>query len=125
MTDNAPHPWGSRRATRDEIRFCAKAIDRAFPGVVPAGRWPAEVYVAGDEQPPSFYVNYVARENVPIGKVYRTWIVIGNEFGQPSVSWFRSRRGETGDPTLPPGKDDEDATLPPSDPVSKKDNGGA
>ena len=112
MADNPPQAWGSRVATQDEIKLCTRLIDRAHPGAIPPGRWPAEVRASGDGKNATFYVNVVAREAVALGAVYRTFMVNLNPGGEPSVSWFRSRRGERGDATLPPG-DTDDETLPP------------
>jgi hypothetical protein len=112
VSGNTTNPWGSRKATPDEVDACVQAINHANPGVIPPGQIPAEVTVAGSQEPKSFYVNVVPREKVPIGTVYRTWIVVPGADGETTVSWFRSRRGERGDDTLPPS-DDAGETLPP------------
>lgn len=112
MADDQPIPFGSREATPAESRWCAKAIDQDHPDAIPPGTLPAEVYVAEDKGRKMFYVNVVARQDVPTGTVYRTWIVSTTKSGKPRISWFLSRRGERGDTTLPPSDDGSD-TLPP------------
>ncbi len=112
MPNTPPRTWAPRAATRQEIDRCVKAIRTAHPDAMAPGQEPAEVFVTGEGDREAFYVNVQARKDVPVGVVYRTWIVSAGPGGEPMVSWFRSRRGESGDQTLPPSDDSGD-TLPP------------
>jgi hypothetical protein len=49
----------------------------------------------------SIYLNFVRPLDLPIGAIYRTWIVqfAGGQVAR--VMYFRSRRGAHGDDTLP------------------------
>jgi hypothetical protein len=86
----------------EEIRRCLDAITRHPKGASESGLPLAEVYGHTATGVRYVYINFVKPSDIPVGAVYRTWVVRleGNE--PPRVSYFRSRCGAAGDDTLPP-----------------------
>ena len=63
---------------------------------------PGEVYCHASPGVRNIYINFIKPSEVPVGSIYLTW-VIRSEGGKPGgVSYYRSRRGEAADDTLPP-----------------------
>jgi hypothetical protein len=86
----------------EELEKCLEAISRSPKGAPDIRRPPGEVYGHTDSDGRYIYINFVKPSEVPIGSIYRTWVV-RFESGKPErILHFRSRRGDTGDDTLPP-----------------------
>lgn len=48
------------------------------------------------------YLNFIDPTALPVGAIYRTWVVQLREGRVTAVSYFLSRRGAASDETLPP-----------------------
>ena len=87
--------------TSEEIDLCLEAISRHPKGVGEIRRPPGEVYSITASTERYIYINFVRSADVPIGAIYRTWIVQFAGGKVARVLYFRSRRGAFGDDTLP------------------------
>lgn len=86
----------------EELEQCLEAISRHPKGASDLRRPPGEVHCYALPGGRHIYINFVKPSEVPIGSVYLTWVV-RSQAGKPeSVSYYRSRRGASGDDTLPP-----------------------
>jgi len=86
----------------EEMRQCLDAISRHPRGASEIRLPPGEVYCHTCPDGRYVYINFVKPSEIPIGSIYRTWVVRlrGNE--AEGVSHYRSRRGAAADDTLPP-----------------------
>lgn len=91
--------------TPDELESCLKAISHHAKCTGEVRRPPGEVYTAPFPGGRFVYINFIKPSAIQVGSVYRTWIVQLLDGKVDNVNYFRSRRGERGDDTLPP--DDE------------------
>ena len=89
-------------ASPEVLAKCIQAISQHPKGKREIVCPPGQVYGHGSVDSRMVYINFVRREEVAIGDVYRTWIVELRRGVEPRVSFFLSRRGEHGDDTLPP-----------------------
>jgi hypothetical protein len=87
--------------TSEEIDLCLEAISRHPKGAEDIGRPPGEVHTIGASTERYIYINFIQPADVPIGAIYRTWIVQFTDGRVARVLYFRSRRGAFGDDTLP------------------------
>jgi len=91
----------ARDVTPEEIELCLEAIAQHPKGAAEVTRPPGEAYSIRTPTERYIYINFVRPADLPLGAVYRTWIVqIGSE-GAARILYFRSRRGAAGDDTLP------------------------
>ncbi|HYE15803.1 MAG TPA: hypothetical protein VD968_15270 [Pyrinomonadaceae bacterium] len=87
----------------EELRQCLGAISRYHEGASEVRLPPGEVYGHTSPGGRYVYINFVRPSDIPVGSIYRTWVVRLEGGGGPGgVSYFRSRRGAAGDDTLPP-----------------------
>ena len=87
--------------TPEEIELTLAAISRHPKGVGEIMRPPGEAYSLTTPGERNIYVNFVRPADVPIGAIYRTWIVHLAAGKVARVMYFRSRRGAFADDTLP------------------------
>ena len=92
----------NKDVSAEEMALCIEAISSYFQGEAESFIPPEEVYSHTFSDGRYIYINFIKPANVPIGSIYRTWIVRFNGDKPESVHYFRSRRGEAGDDTLPP-----------------------
>jgi hypothetical protein len=85
-----------------EMAQCLEAISQTSKGAAEIRLPPAEVYSYASPAGRDVYINFVNPAGLPIGAIYRTWIVRFTAGKPELVTYFRSRRGESGDETLPP-----------------------
>lgn len=93
----------SAEVTPDELAACRQAIERRPEHVPEAGRLPEVWRGAGGREARVIYLNFIDPTALPVGAIYRTWVVQLREGRVAAVSYFLSRRGAAGDETLPPG----------------------
>lgn len=86
----------------DELRQCLDAISRHPKAASEVRLIPGEVYGHRTHGGRYIYINFVKPSEVPLGSVYRTWVVRLKGDEPDGVSYFRSRRGADADDTLPP-----------------------
>ena len=86
----------------EELARCLRAIARHPKGASEVGLSPAEIYGHRFAGGRTVYINFLKPSELPVGSVYRTWVVRFAEGRLDGVSYFRSRRGEAADDTLPP-----------------------
>lgn len=84
-----------------EIDQCIEEISRHPKGAQDTKTPPEEVHCHAFPGGRCIYINFVNRDDVPVGSIYRTWIVQFSEDKPERVSYFRSRRGDAIDDTLP------------------------
>jgi hypothetical protein len=82
--------------------MCLEAISRHPQSAGEIVRSPEEVCVSRMPNGRYVYINFINPASLPVGSVYRTWIVQFSQGKEPVVTFFRSRRGLSGDDTLPP-----------------------
>jgi hypothetical protein len=87
--------------TPEEVDLSLEAISRHPKGVGEVRRPPGEMYSITASPERYIYVHFVRPVDVPIGDIYRTWIVQFTNGKVVRVLYFRSRRGAFGDDTLP------------------------
>jgi hypothetical protein len=90
-----------REISAERIEEALRTLERHPTARHEVVRPPGEVYQAPLPGGWALYFNFVRPEHVPVGQVYRTWIVHSSEAEGPRVRYFRSRRGANGDETLP------------------------
>ena len=86
----------------EELARCLKAIARHPKGASEVGLPPAEVYGHRFAGGRTVYINFLKPSELAVGSIYRTWVVRFEWDKLACVSYFRSRRGEAADDTLPP-----------------------
>ena len=95
--DPTPRP----RPTEEEIRICLELISRHPAGATEVGP-PAKIGVLPGEDRRLVYIDFTDPATLPVGAIYRTWVIDLNGPGEKKASYYRSRRGDNGDDTLPP-----------------------
>src|SRR5262245_47752179 len=89
----------------EDLKQCLEAISCIPKGASEIRRTPGEIYSSATPDGRYIYINFINPSEIPIGSTYRTWIVRFKGNRLEGVSYFRSRRGELGDDTLPPEDD--------------------
>jgi len=89
-------------ATPEEIELCIGAISRHPKGASEIIRPPGHVHVLETSEGRWVCIAFVAPATLPLGSVYRSWVVQLVREAEPVVAFVRSRRGISGDETLPP-----------------------
>lgn len=91
----------ARDVTPEEIDICVESIAQHPKGAAEIRRPPGEAYSISTPTERYIYVNFVRPADLPLGAVYRTWIVQISAGRAARLLYFRSRRGASGDDTLP------------------------
>ena len=86
----------------EEMEQCLDAISRHPKGASEIRLPPGEVYCQTFPGERYNYINFVEPSEIPVGSIYRTWIVRFKGKKIQGVLYYRSRRGAAGDDTLPP-----------------------
>lgn len=93
----------STEVSPHELTACRQAIERRPEHAPEAGRLPEAWHGAGGREARVIYLNFIDPAALPVGAVYRTWVVQLREGRVTTVNYFLSRRGAASDETLPPG----------------------
>jgi len=85
-----------------QLEICLDLI-RQHPAAGPkeSGE-PFSAHLLRQDQYQSIYIDFVNRDALPIGTIYKSWAVVFQIDGSTQVFYGRSRRGANGDSTLPP-----------------------
>jgi hypothetical protein len=87
----------------EELAACLAAIRNLHPdAAVLRVKQPWVDIVADTPQGRMIYVTAQEPATQEIGSIYVTWVVELVSHGEAKVAFFRSRRGQDGDETLPP-----------------------
>ena len=86
----------------EQMGQCLDAISRHPKGASDIRLPPGEVYCSVSPGGRHIYINFVKPSGVPIGSIYRTWVVRFQGGKPEAISYYLSRRGAAGDDTLPP-----------------------
>lgn len=89
-------------ATAEELARCLEAIARHPKGASEVGPHLGEVYSHKSAGGSIVYINFLKPSDLPVGSIYRTWVVRFRGDKLEGVSYFLSRRGAAADDTLPP-----------------------
>ena len=92
--------------TPDELKLALEALSNHQQAAKEFTSEPATVFGSGNQEERTIGVEFVSSADIPVGEVYRTWVVYLTNGCVERVSHYRSRRGVDVDDTLPP--DDED-----------------
>jgi hypothetical protein len=94
---------GTVSVNAEELAACLAAIRNRHPdAAVLRVKQPWVDIVADTPQGRMIYVTAQEPARLEIGSIYVTWVVEIASDGARRVAFFRSRKGEDGDDTLPP-----------------------